>query len=219
MTQINLRERVWPPYHAFANRKDAGKALCKFWGRGPQANAFVPALPRGGVPVGEPLFGVKGKRIERKIDAVAVTGDTLTSRGGLSVFVRYMESIGVLCVLKQFFGRIRKSSNGQDIGEIFKQLFCYFVDGTSFHLTRFDTLKKNGGCGAGIECDPDSLLPSHSVKLFFRPCSWGLSAFLRRVLMKPFIWRLRIARPAVIVLGIDTMVGENETVSKFTPND
>lgn len=152
----------------------------------------------------------KGKGVGRKIDGVGVTRDTLTSRGGLSLFVRYMESIGVLCVLKQFFGRIRRSSKGQDIGEIFKQLFCYFADGTSFHLTRFDALKKDGGYGACIESDFETLLSSHSVKRFFRAFSWGLSAFFRTVLLKLFIWRLRVTKPEVILLGIDTTVMDND---------
>lgn len=158
--------------------------------------------------------GVKGKGVRRKIDAVAVTRDTLTSRGGLSIFVRYIESIGVLSVLREFFGRIRRSSKGGDIGEIFKQLFCFFADGTSFHLTRFDVLKKDGGYAAGIESDGASLLSSHSVKRFFRAFSWGLSGFFRTVLLRLFIWRLRTTKPEVVVLGIDTMVMDNDEAKK-----
>jgi hypothetical protein len=159
-------------------------------------------------------LSVDGKCVGRKIDEVGVTPDTLTSRGGLAVFVRYIHSIGILSVLEGYFGRIRRSSKGQVVGEVFKQIFCYFLDGTSFHLTRFDALKKDGGYAAGIEIDPARLLSSHAIKRFFRAFSWGLSALFRVVLLKLFIWRLRIVRPAVIVLGIDTMVMDNDDAKK-----
>jgi hypothetical protein len=138
----------------------------------------------------------------------------MTSRGGLSLFVRYIESIGVVSLLWRVFGRIRKSSKGQYVGEIFKQLFCYFVDGTSFHLTRFDELRKDVGHAAGIQGDAACLLSSHSVKRFFRTFSWGLSMLFRPVLLKLFLWRLRMTRPDVIVLGIDTMVMDNDEAKK-----
>lgn len=157
---------------------------------------------------------VPGKRTKKEIDAVGVTRDTLTSRGGLAVIVRYIEGIGVLSVLEGLFGKIRKSSKGQDVGEVFKQIFCYFLDGTSFHLTRFDALKNDEGYAAGIESDPARLLSSHSVKRFFRVFSWGLSGLFRSVLLKLFLWRLRITRPELIVLGIDTMVMDNDEAKK-----
>jgi len=159
-------------------------------------------------------LGVKSKRGKKRIDEVGVTADTLTSRGGLAVFVRYMESIGIVRELEGVFGRIRRSSKGEEIGEIFKQVFCYFLDGTSFHLTRFDALKKDGGYAACIESAPERLLSSHSVKRFFRAFSWGLSALFRPILLKLFLWRLRIAKPEEIVLCIDTMVMDNDEAKK-----
>ena len=75
------------------------------------------------------------------IDRVEVTNDTLTSRGGLSLFVRYLRNIGLLAHLESEFGGIRKSSKGKPVTEIFKQLFCFFLDGTSRHLTGFSPKK------------------------------------------------------------------------------
>ena len=60
------------------------------------------------------------------IDRVEVTSDTLTRRGGLSLFVRYLRGIGLFPQLETFFGSMRRSRKGQPIGEIFKQLFCFF---------------------------------------------------------------------------------------------
>ncbi len=62
------------------------------------------------------------------IDEVAITSDTLTSRGGLSLFVRYLRNIGIYAQLEIFFGSTRRSKKGLPIVEIFKQLLCFFVD-------------------------------------------------------------------------------------------
>ena len=76
------------------------------------------------------------------IDRVEATSDTLTSRGGLTLFVRYLRNIAIYPVLERLFGSIRKNAKGQPVSEIFKQLFCFLLDGTSRHLVHFDALKK-----------------------------------------------------------------------------
>jgi putative phosphoribosyl transferase len=55
VAEIHIRKHVLRPYAAFDDRTDAGRHLTEFLKRGPQDNAIVLALPRGGVPVGEPL--------------------------------------------------------------------------------------------------------------------------------------------------------------------
>lgn len=79
-----------------------------------------------------------------KIDLIGITSDTLTSRGGLSVFVRYLQNIALSPHLesRRGFGGIRKGSKGQPISEIFKQLFCFFLDGTSRHKETLAQISK-----------------------------------------------------------------------------
>jgi putative phosphoribosyl transferase len=55
MADARIQQHVWRPYAAFDDRRDAGRHLVAFLNRGPQDNAIVLALPRGGVPVAEPL--------------------------------------------------------------------------------------------------------------------------------------------------------------------
>ncbi len=148
------------------------------------------------------------------INDIEVTGDVLTSRAGLNLFVRYLRSIVLYPYLEAFFGKIRKSRKGQSISEIFKQLFCFFIDGTSRHIIYFDTLKGEAGYAGSIETDPDNMLSSHAVKRFFGAI-WLSWAFLfRKVLQKLFLWRLYIAKPVVIILGLDTMVMDNDEAEK-----
>ena len=106
------------------------------------------------------------------IDNIDVTNDTLTSRGGLSLFVRYLRRVALYPHLKRLFGGIRKTAKGQPVCEIFKQLFCFFLDGTSRHLTAFDRLKKDEGYARGIESEPGAMLSSHAVKRFFKAFWW-----------------------------------------------
>jgi len=148
------------------------------------------------------------------INDVEVTGDNLTSRAGLSLFVRYLRNIVLFPYLEDLFCKIRKSRKGQQISEIFKQLFCFFMDGTSRHLVYFDTLKEDEGYASSIETDPDSMLSSHAVKRFFGSIWLPLTFLFRRVLQKLFLWRLNIVQPAVIMLGLDTMVMDNDEAEK-----
>ena len=110
-------------------------------------------------------------RCKCKIDTVQTTSDILISRGGLSLFVRYVHNIRLYPHLERLFGGIRKSNKAQSTMEIFKQLFCFFLDGTSRHLVYFDTLKEDAGYAAAIETQRQALLSSHSVKRFFKAFS------------------------------------------------
>ena len=148
------------------------------------------------------------------IDAIEVTNDTLTSRGGLSLFVRYIRNIALLPHLESEFGSIRKSRKGQAVAEIFKQLFCFFVDGTSRHLTHFDALKHDQGYAAGIETEPQQMLSSHAVKRFFKAIYWPTMRVFRAVLLQLFLWRLQLVQPTLIMLGLDTMVMDNDDAAK-----
>ena len=148
------------------------------------------------------------------INDVDVTGDNLTSRAGLSLFVRYLRSIVLFPYLEEIFCKIRKSNKGQGMSEIFKQLFCFFMDGTSRHLVYFDTLKEDEGYAGSIETDPEDMLSSHAVKRFFTAMllPWGF--MFRKVLRKLFLWRLRIVKPSMIIIGLDTMVMDNDEAEK-----
>ncbi len=80
----------------------------------------------------------KSKSTGNRINKVEVTGDTLTGRGGMTLFARYMETVGIYAMLLNAFGYIRKSKKGVEVGNIFKQVLCFFYDRTSRHLRYFD---------------------------------------------------------------------------------
>ena len=143
-----------------------------------------------------------------------ITPDVLSSRGGLTLFVRYIRAIGLGHRLEGLFGTMRKSRKGQPVGEIFKQLLCNFVDGTSRHLVHFDVLREDAGYAGAIESRQESLLSSHAVKRFFKAFSWPRIWLFRRLLQELFIWRLRLTKPETVELFLDTMVLDNDDAAR-----
>lgn len=149
-----------------------------------------------------------------KIHHIEATDEHLTSRGGLVFFVKYIENVTIYPLLGRFFGSIRKNNKGQAVTSLFKQLFCFFMDGTSFHITRFDELKKDGAYAGIIEESTDKLASSHAIKRFFRSFSFVRIWQFRRLLQILFIWRLKIEKPKLIILNMDTMPMNNDDALK-----
>ena len=156
----------------------------------------------------------KDKKKSTTIDGIGITTDTLTSRGGLTLFVRYLSGINLFTELERRFAFMRKSAKGLEIIELFKQFICFLLDGTSRHLTYFDQLKCDKGYAEGIETDPADMASSHTMKRFFRGFSWPLIWMFRKLLIQMFIWRLILAQPDIIVIDIDSMVMANDEAEK-----
>ena len=152
----------------------------------------------------------KSNKSKHKIDKIGTTDDILSSRGGLAIFVRYLGSIGIFIHFSRMFGFMRRSRKGQEVSETFKQILCFFIDGTSRHLTYFDKLKQDSGYAAVIESGEENLMSSHAMKRFFNKFQFPVIYHFRRLLQQLFIWRLNQMEPEVIELGIDTMVMNND---------
>jgi len=149
-----------------------------------------------------------------KINKIGVTNDILTGRGGMALFVKYLNSTEIYPLLQSFFGGIRKNNNGLPVWNIFKQVFCWLYDGTSRHLNYFDKLKDDEGYASIIENSHDEMASSHQMKRFFKSFSWVCGGVFRKILRKMFVWRLKIDKPKVIDLTIDTMVMDNDEAHK-----
>lgn len=151
----------------------------------------------------------KSELFKKKIDSIEITDEKITSRGGLSLFVRYLNETGLFPVIKQMFKTLKKSCKGFKIEDMIRQLLCYFVDGTNQHLTRFDELKKDPGYAAAIETAQKDMCSSHQVKRFFKKLGRGRIHQLRQLLQKIFLWRLNSQKPDTIYIMVDSMVMDN----------
>lgn len=148
------------------------------------------------------------------IDEVQSTNDLLTGRAGLNLFVKYLLGIELFSHVERMFGSMRKSGKGVPIVELFKQILCFFFDGTSRHLVWFDALAKDPGYAAVIETSPKHMASSHAVKRFCQAFSMSRIYLFRRLLLQLFLWRLRVTQPGLIELNIDTMVMDNNQAPK-----
>lgn len=162
----------------------------------------------------EEIMKQREEKSNCRINKVEMTTDTMTGRGGMTLFLRYIEKAGIVTLLLSSFGYIRKSKKGASISNIFKQVLCFLYDGTSRHLTYFDKLKRDEGYAAIIERAPADMVSSHQVKRFFKMFTWLSGTIFRKILQEMFIWRLRIEKPEVINLMVDTMVMDNDEAEK-----
>ncbi len=149
-----------------------------------------------------------------RIDDLDVTTDKMTSRGGLCLFIRYLESLSIITVLAQRFRRAKRTAKGTQLTEIIKQIILNFVDGTSRHMSHFDHLRQDEGYAAGIESQVEELISSHTAKRFFKAFTWAMVWLFRSILQQLFLWRLTLARPEIIILGLDGMVLDNDEAAK-----
>jgi hypothetical protein len=153
-------------------------------------------------------------RSSQRINHIATTEDIITGRGGLSLFSRYLEQVGIWEILDAKFGLLRKSSKGLPLWILFKQMFCFFFDGTCRHLTYFNQLKEDEGYAAAIETKQSQMASSHTIKRFFRLFSWIYGRHFRWVLKRLFVWRLKTTKPDEIELYLDSMVMDNDDANK-----
>ena len=139
---------------------------------------------------------------KEQIQAIEATDDQLTTRACLSFFAIYLRSIQLLPIIERMFGKLRKNNKGLPIPELFVQVLSFFMDGTSRHLTGFDQLKKEESYLDVV--GSERLASSHAIKRFFGAFSFCRVYLFRRLLQDLFIWRLKLTKPRVIILGIDT---------------
>ncbi len=151
---------------------------------------------------------------KKEINKIEITSNTLTGRGGLLLFVRYLSRVNIYPLLLSCFGTIRKNKKGLPTWNMFKQIFCWFYDGTSRHLTYFDQLKGDAGYASILENSAEEMASSHQIKRFFQFFSWLCGGVFRKILKGMFIWRLKIEIPEVIRLTIDTMVMDNDEAKR-----
>ena len=129
----------------------------------------------------------KYRKSELQIDEVSTTSEKLRGRAGLALFVAYLHSIEIFALIDRFFGTIRKNKKGLAVFELFKQVLCFMVDGSSRHLTYFDHLAKDEGYAASIETDIKQMASSHRIKRFFKAFSWTRVFLFRRLLQALFV--------------------------------
>ena len=153
--------------------------------------------------------------MKTKINKISVTDEKISSRGGLSLFLRYVaniklyELINSIVLLKIVFG-----SKGLGLQQFLKQIFAFFIDGTDMSISGFDKKKTDKGYASVLENTENDMASSHQIKRMFIKFIVIPNKLYNKILHELFIWRLKIEAPIIIFLGIDTMVLDNDNSKK-----
>jgi hypothetical protein len=157
---------------------------------------------------------IASNKSSRKISGIEITNEIINGRGGLSLVMRYLDSLGILARIENQYGHFRKSSKGDPIGELVRQIMAYFINGDLRAISGFDSLRNDNGYAAILERSATELIGSAKVKRFFKKFNCTGFAGFRSILNDMFIWRLKTEKPGEIVLHIDTMVLDNDDAQK-----
>lgn len=155
-----------------------------------------------------------------KITKIGITNDKISARGGLPLFLRYIGKIRLYTVISgTIISSIATNNKGLQLKQFLKQIFAFFIDGTNMAISSFDRLKNDEGYTALLENTPQEMASSHQIKRFFIKLSVVTNFFFNKIIHELFIWRLQIAKPSIIELGIDTMVMDNDGAKKREGNE
>lgn len=151
-----------------------------------------------------------------KIDKIEITNDVISGRGGLALFMRYVEQTQFYNVIQGILGHIKTSKKGLSLFQFIKQMIAFIINGTYMSISSFDKYKQDAGYAAVLENKPEEMASSHQIKRFFRKLMNNkiTNAIYRKILHELFIWRLLIEKPSIIILGTDTMVLDNDDAQK-----
>lgn len=158
--------------------------------------------------------------METKITKIGITNNKISARGGLPLFLRYIDRIGLYKLISSnLFSLVTKNKKGLQLTQFLKQIFAFFIDGTNMAISSFDQKKDDEGYTALLENKPEEMASSHQIKRYFAKLSFVTNFIYNKILHELFIWRLLIVQPAIIELGIDTMVMDNDSSQKREGNE
>jgi len=76
-----------------------------------------------------------------KISKIDITNEKITDRGGLNIFIKYLDQIRFFQLFTKNLGFLNGSSKGLTMTQFVKQVCAHFIDGTQMSMTAFDAKK------------------------------------------------------------------------------
>lgn len=155
-----------------------------------------------------------------KITKLGVTNDKITARGGILLFLRYIQNIKLFGLMSVTFTPfLLLGGKGLQLQQFLKQMFAFFIDGTDMSMSGFDRKKKDEGYASLLENHTSEMASSHQIKRFFMKFLFIKDTLFNKILHELFFWRLSIENPKIISLWIDTMVMDNDSSMKREGNE
>lgn len=150
-----------------------------------------------------------------KISKIRATDNKISSRGGLAFILKYIENIKLYELIESFvLLKVVFSNKGLGLQQFIKQMLAFFIDGTDMSISGFDKKKTDKGYAAILENTQHDMASSHQIKRMFVKFIVIPNKLYNKILHELFIWRLKVTNPKIIILGIDTMVMDNDHSNK-----
>jgi len=154
-----------------------------------------------------------------KIAKIGITNELISGRGGLGLFLRYVNKIDFYRLIEGIVSpQLTLGHKGLKLRQFIKQILAYFMDGTHMSLSGFEQKKNDKSYAAILENTLGEMASSHQIKRYFTKLSVLPEVYLRKVLHQLFLWRLGLEKPSVIKLFVDTMVMDNDLSKKKEGN-
>ncbi|QZT36684.1 IS1380 family transposase [Halosquirtibacter xylanolyticus] len=153
------------------------------------------------------------------ITKIGISRSKLSDRAGLSLIMNFIKNIGFYSLVSnKFLSKIAYSGYGLTLESFFCQMVAHFIDGTHSSICSFDRKKLSASYAPVIGIEKNELASSFQIKRFIVKLSQLSNSELSEILNELFIWRLLHEKPKVIVLGVDTMVMDNNYSEKKEDN-
>ena len=79
-----------------------------------------------------------------KITKIGITNNKISGRGGLPLFLRYAEQIGLYGLITgNITSQVSGNRKGLQLQQFIKQIIAFFIDGTNMAISSFDQSKKD----------------------------------------------------------------------------
>lgn len=142
------------------------------------------------------------------LESLTATTDQLTSRGGIANFAQFISAMSLPSVMGETFSGLKGSSKGVSVKDFFASVFNWLMLGDSRHISSFEDLKKDS-CMAAL-FNVDEIPGQDAVKRIFKKFRTCHEYKFREALSDLFLRRLRSESPKRVVLGVDSMVLDND---------
>ncbi len=140
--------------------------------------------------------------------SLAATTDRLTSRGGIANFAQFISAMMLPATLGTIFSTLKGSSKGVSVQDFFGSVLNWLMQGDSRHISSFEDLKKDNFMTALFNVK--EIPGQDAVKRMFKKFRNSHEFKFREVLAGLFLRRLKSVAPKVVILGVDSMVMDND---------
>ena len=142
------------------------------------------------------------------IESLTSTTDNLTSRGGIANFAQFISAMGLPAIMGDNFSGLKKSRKGISVQDFFASVLNWLMLGDSRHISSFEDLKHDN-CMAAL-FNVDEIPGQDATKRMFKKFRNSHEFKFREVLADLFLRRLKSLSPKLVVLGVDSMVMNND---------